>query len=324
MVIKILFLAADPSDATRLRLPQEVRDIRENLQLSKRREEFFLIPRESVRSRDITQAIHDIEPQIVHFSGHGSNTGELYLEDVTGKSQPIKPDALADLFEIISDQVSCVILNACYSEIQAKAISKHIPCVIGMSQAIGDKSAIAFAVGFYKALGAGRSFEEAYKFAKVEIKLQGIQENSIPVLYLKENKNTLAPQNENFLVSHFSSFLTPQISANLDQDSGEEITLFPSSETITLDEALQRFEVSPIIKRYGTWAVTTYGVECLSNKYYFEMDRVDEPDWVPHMREKHWPIMPDFEAALSYAREYKKMKQIYEAVVASGGVQISM
>lgn len=32
-----------------------------------------------------------------------------------------------------------------------------------MSQAIGDRAAIEFTVGFYDALGAGRSFEDAYK-----------------------------------------------------------------------------------------------------------------------------------------------------------------
>lgn len=309
MVIKILFLAADPSNETRLRLGQEVRDIREKLQLSKQRENFVLDSRESVRPGDITQAIHDIEPQIVHFSGHGSNTGELYFEDVTGKSQPIKPDAFANLFKLISDQVSCVILNACYSEKQAEAISQHIPYVIGMSQAIGDRAAIAFAVGFYKALGAGRSVEEAYNWAKVEIELEGIQENSTPILSVKKNKDTLVSQAENTQISKISSFLTPKPSANFYPDSGEEITLFPSSKTITLEEALRRFEVSPIIKRYGTWAVTTYGVECLCYKYFFNMDRVDEPDWVDHMRGKTWPIMGDFEAALSYAREFKKMKQ---------------
>jgi hypothetical protein len=298
MVIKVLFLAADPSNGTRLRLGQEVRDIREKLQLSQQREDFVLEPRESVRPGDITQAIHDIKPQIVHFSGHGSNTGELYLENVTGKSQPIKPDAFANLFKLISDQVSCVILNG-YSEIQAQAISEHIRFVIGMSQAIGDKAAIAFAVGFYKALGAGRSFEEAYNWAKVEIELEGIQENSTPILYVKKNKDTLVSEAENTQISKISSFLTPKPSANFYPDSGEEITLFPSSKTITLEEALRRFEVSPIIKRYGTWAVTTYGVECLCDKYFFNMDRVDEPDWVDHMRGKTWPIMGDFEAALS-------------------------
>jgi hypothetical protein len=55
-----------------------------------------------------------------------------------------------------------------------------------MHQAIGDKAAITFAVGFYKALGAGRSFEDAYKFARVEIQLEGIPEHLTPVLYVKK------------------------------------------------------------------------------------------------------------------------------------------
>lgn len=63
--IKILLLAADPSDSVRLRLGQELRDIREKLQLSKQRDTFSLESRESVRTGDITQAIFDVEPQIV-------------------------------------------------------------------------------------------------------------------------------------------------------------------------------------------------------------------------------------------------------------------
>jgi len=41
-MISILFLAADPTDASHLRLGEEVREIREKLQLSKEREEFDL------------------------------------------------------------------------------------------------------------------------------------------------------------------------------------------------------------------------------------------------------------------------------------------
>ena len=180
--IKILFLAADPSDSARLRLGQELRDIRERLQLSKLRDRFLLESRESVRPRDITQAIFDVEPQIVHFSGHGLSTGELCFEDILGKTQSVQPEALANLFELVAEQVSCVILNACYSESQAKAIAEHVPFVVGMNKAIGDRAAITFATGFYKALGAGRSFEEAYKFARVEIQLEGIPEDLTPIL----------------------------------------------------------------------------------------------------------------------------------------------
>lgn len=181
--IKILFLAADPSDAARLRLGQELRDIRERLQLAKQRDRFILESRESVRPGDISQAIFDVEPQIVHFSGHGSNTGELCFEDLLAKLQPVQPEALAALFELVADQINCVVLNACYSEAQAKAIGDHIPYVIGMSKAIGDQAAIAFAVGFYKALAAGRTIDQAYKFGCVEIRLQGIPEHLTPVIY---------------------------------------------------------------------------------------------------------------------------------------------
>lgn len=123
-LIKILFLASDPSDASRLRLGQELRDIQQKLQLAKYRDKFVLEQRLSVRPGDISDAILDVEPHIVHFSGHGTNTGELYFENGLGKIQPVKPDALAALFELVNEQVYCVVLNACYSETQAKAISQ--------------------------------------------------------------------------------------------------------------------------------------------------------------------------------------------------------
>lgn len=49
------------------------------------------------------------------------------------------------------------------------------------SKAIGDNAAIAFAIGFYQALGAGRTIEDAYRFGCVQIRLQGIPEHLTPV-----------------------------------------------------------------------------------------------------------------------------------------------
>jgi hypothetical protein len=185
-MIKVLFLASDPTDTNRLRLGQELRDIRERLQLAKLRDDFVFESRESVRPRDLSQAIFDINPQVVHFSGHGTSLGELCFENLSGKTQTIAPEALASLFELVAEQVRCVVLNACYSEPQAKAITEHIPFVVGMNKAIGDTAAITFAVGFYKALGAGRSYEDAYKFGCVELKLEGIPEHLTPVLHKKK------------------------------------------------------------------------------------------------------------------------------------------
>jgi hypothetical protein len=184
----ILFLAADPTDASRLRLGEEFREIQEKLKLSQLRETFTLeLPQLSLRPQDISQALLDTQPQIVHFSGHGTATGALCFENQSGQIQLVQPEAVAALFEQFSSQVRCVLLNACYSEIQAKAIAQHIEFVVGMNKAIGDNAAIAFAVGFYQALGAGRSIEDAYKLGCVQIRLQSIPEHLTPALIRKEH-----------------------------------------------------------------------------------------------------------------------------------------
>lgn len=186
ITISILFLSADPTDASRLRLGEELREIQEKLQLAKLRERFTLHQRMSVRPADISQALLDVQPQIVHFSGHGTSTRALCFENQVGETHSIQPEALSALFEMFVSQVSCVLLNACFSEAQAEAIAKHIDYVIGMNQAIGDKAAIAFAVGFYQALGAGYSIEEAYKLGRIQIQLQNIPEHLTPVLIKKK------------------------------------------------------------------------------------------------------------------------------------------
>jgi hypothetical protein len=183
--IVILFLASDPTNETRLRLGEELREIQEKLRLASQRERFELCERMSVRPADVSQALLDVRPEIVHFSGHGTATGELCFEDQTGRSQPVQPDALAALFEQFANHVNCVLLNACHSEAQAKAIAAHIEYVIGMNQAIDDKAAIAFAIGFYQALGAGRTIEDAYKLGCVQIRLHDIPEHLTPVLIKK-------------------------------------------------------------------------------------------------------------------------------------------
>lgn len=184
-MISILFLAADPFDGSRLRLGEEQKEIEEKLQLAGLRSRFRLYTRTAVRPEDLSQKLLDVRPNIVHFSGHGSANGEIWLEDKTGQSHPVAPDDLAALFKLVADEVDCVILNACYSKVQAAAISRSINYVIGMNDKIGDRAAIAFTVGFYQALGAGLSVEKAFEFGCAQVRIQGIPEHSTPVLKKK-------------------------------------------------------------------------------------------------------------------------------------------
>ncbi|MDM8554168.1 CHAT domain-containing protein [Desulfococcaceae bacterium HSG7] len=184
--ISVLFLSADPTNASRLRLDEEFREIDEQLRLSELRDSFKLeLPKLSVRPKDISGALLNTKPDIVHFSGHGTSNGALCLENETGQIHTVQPDTMAALFEQFANQVNCILLNACYSKTQAEAISEHINYVIGMNKAIGDEAAIAFAIGFYQALGAGRTIEEAYNLGCVQIRLLGIPEHLTLMLIKK-------------------------------------------------------------------------------------------------------------------------------------------
>ncbi len=181
----ILILASNPKNTSQLRLDEEVREIDTRLQRAKKRELFNFKQCWAVRCQEVYQAFLDFKPQIVHFSGHGSGDDGLALEDENGNLKLVDTEAIAKLFELFSDTIECVVLNACYSEVQASAIAKHISYVIGMNQAIGDKAAIKFATGFYNAIGAGESVEFAYKLGCNVIQLDGIPEHLTPVLKKK-------------------------------------------------------------------------------------------------------------------------------------------
>jgi hypothetical protein len=151
----------------------------------------------------------DFKPQIVHFTGHGAGKDGLAFEDGTGQPKLVDSDALANLFKLFSSRVECVVLNACYSEVQAEAIAQHIDYVIGMSQTIGDRAAIEFAVGFYTALGAGESIEFAYELGCNSIQLAGIPEFMIPTLLKKK-------QTQNYLLANRKEFRKNNTDDNLE------------------------------------------------------------------------------------------------------------
>jgi hypothetical protein len=179
----ILILAANPKGSVPLRLDEEVREIKAGLQRSRHRDQFVVQYESAARPRDVQRAMLSHKPQVVHFCGHGQGEKGLVLEDETGNPKLVSTEAIASLFELFSDQVECVLLNACYSDVQAGAIAQHIPSVIGMNQAIGDRAAIEFAVSFYDALGAGEAIEFAFRLGCNAMQMAGIAEEQTPVLF---------------------------------------------------------------------------------------------------------------------------------------------
>ena len=196
--IKILFLAANPADTTRLRLDKESREIKDALQKTEFRDHFEFEQEWAVSVNDLQALLLHHKPDIVHFSGHGSDEGDIILEAAnygdahlrdeerkigrggTHKPGHVSPRALSKVFELLKDNIRCVVLNACYSEEQANAIANHVDVVIGMSSAIGDSSAIVFAKEFYQALGYGQDIANAFNLACNGIDLNNLDEQDKP------------------------------------------------------------------------------------------------------------------------------------------------
>jgi hypothetical protein len=61
---------------------------------------------------------------------------------------------------------------------------------------------------------------------------------------------------------------------------------------------------APVIRRYGSWAVTEYGLECLTESYTIPKKRLNSDFWLPHMLEKRWCEPADFADALDGARAW--------------------
>jgi hypothetical protein len=187
---KILILTANPKNTAQLSLDEEVKLIGESLTRARFRDRFEVVVQLAVGTKELRQSLLEHRPQIVHFSGHGAGENGLVLQDDEGQMKFVTTDSLAGLFASFEyGNIECVLLNACYSEIQAIAIHQVVDCVIGMNQPIGDKSAIQFAAGFYDALGSGSPYDEAYKVGCNAIALEGSAEYSTPVL--KYRKRTI-------------------------------------------------------------------------------------------------------------------------------------
>jgi hypothetical protein len=183
----ILMLSANPMTTQRLPSDKEIREGEESILRAKFRERFDFHAKLAVGFREFSRALLEHNPQIVHFTGHGTKDGIL-VEGEMGLAVPIAPKALSELFSLFTEQVECVILNSCYSAPQAAAISKHIDYVVGMRKEIKDKASIEFAIGFYDALGAGRTIEDAFSFGRIGIvqKYPDLDEHQIPILKKRE------------------------------------------------------------------------------------------------------------------------------------------
>lgn len=177
----VLIVAASPLDQDRLSLNREVKKIKQSLERSRNRENWRIESNEAATVEDLRRALLDHQPIVVHFCGHGGGDGGLCFEDDRGCTHATHAAPLTKLFHLFRDRLKCVVLNACYSEVQASVIREQIDYVVGMRKAIGDEAAVRFAVAFYDAVFAGTDFRTAFDLGCTTIDLHNLPDTHVPV-----------------------------------------------------------------------------------------------------------------------------------------------
>jgi hypothetical protein len=183
--LKVLVFAANPLDQGQLRLDEEVRAITERIRLSKHRDRVELVSAWAVRTTDLFQALNEHEPHVVHFSGHGSDTGEIVFQDELGNSKFVSKEALTELIAATGGHIRLIVFNTCFSRNQAEAVVQHVEAAIGVGTSIDDDAARFFAAAFYGAIGFGHSVELAFKQGLAQLAVEGIPDDQRPELFIR-------------------------------------------------------------------------------------------------------------------------------------------
>jgi TPR repeat protein len=192
--VRVLLFAADPlsapphASAPRLRLDEDVRQLREKVRAARHPDALEFDVRWAARTDDLLQALSDTRPQVVHFSGHGTQDGGLLLMDRDGAHpRRVSAPSLAQLFRTLPGDVRLVVLNACHSRAQAEAVADVVGCAIGVRGRIPDAAAITFAAAFYRAVACGESIAAAYEQARVALELEHDADAASPELFVRDD-----------------------------------------------------------------------------------------------------------------------------------------
>jgi CHAT domain len=206
----ILFLAANPSETTRLALDEECAAIERELRMTMGHDDFDFRSKWAVSVDEVMRALNELQPTIIHFSGHGGGSAGVYvydaqqkpcsgqrdvgvissagiqLQDEQRQPQHVSARALTQMIASAAPSARLVVLNACFTDGVAEELRGVVDCVVGMRGAIGDGAARSFAVGFYRALGHRRSVGNAVEQAVATLAAKQLPDEHLPICYTRD------------------------------------------------------------------------------------------------------------------------------------------
>jgi phosphoserine phosphatase len=126
-------------------------------------------PRPAAKISEIVTDLMDYAPDIVHFSGHGTETERLELFDELEQPKDESRKKISELFRKMKGKIRLVVLNACYSKAAGNLIARNIDCVLGVRRTLQTEVAILFSEMFYASLARGNSVQHSYDMAMIVV-----------------------------------------------------------------------------------------------------------------------------------------------------------
>lgn len=121
--------------------------------------------RPAVDLDELQRALHELDPHILHFSGH-SEVGGLWLRNADGASVFVSAAKLKQIIRTTAKRLRLIVLCSCRSAPQAELLKALVDCTVGTTADVLDEAAIAFSRRFYEALTHGSSVQLAFDQGK--------------------------------------------------------------------------------------------------------------------------------------------------------------
>ncbi len=183
--MQLLFVAANPKTDSLLSQGREIRTIEEKLVQFNNR---IMIKQKWAFNQSDFTGIFKSEPYLLHITCHGTDNGYLVFEDESGETIFYSAVDLSRRFSAAKkkknlNNLLCVLISACYSELIAEEILDSVDCVIAMNEPITDGGASKFAGQFYKEIAYGEDLLSAFQNACDELIIA--EEEKIPDIFFK-------------------------------------------------------------------------------------------------------------------------------------------
>jgi hypothetical protein len=141
-------------------LEAEVHQVQQEVRGSKLRDNIEVHYRPAADLDSLIQGLNDLAPAIIHFSGHGNESGVG-----TDDAKSARPEGKLVSFELLAKAIAAtdkppqvIVLNSCKSAGAKKSFFPPAKAIVAMGDSIGDLAATGFAAKFYAAIAAGQSF----------------------------------------------------------------------------------------------------------------------------------------------------------------------